>query len=203
MGIRSTVASMIGGDAIDSRVREMVEQVLATKGYARPADVQHLKDRIEALEQSEAPAAAPASVEVGALETEVANLRKKLNMAMGAIQAATAQLADVRRSSDEARADARQALARAESALATAESLSDGVEALEEAVASEDGDERIDLNGASAEDLEGLSGIGPSMARRIVADRDENGRFHNVSDLSRVKGMGEATVKRLATSLRV
>lgn len=203
MGIRSTVASMIGGEAIDSRVREMVEQVLATKGYARPADVQHLKDRVEALEQGGAPAAPAADVEVSALETEVANLRKKLNMAMGAIQAATAQLADVRRSSDEARADARQALARAESALATAESLSDGVEALEEAVASDDGDERIDLNSASAEDLEGLSGIGPSMARRIVADRKENGRYHKVADLSRVKGLGEATVKRLASSLRV
>ena len=171
----------------------------------RGATMWTLRDKIAALEGHDHGSAAAADPEAGqkiaALETEVQSLRKKLTMAMGAIQAATAQLADTRRTADEARSDARQALARAESALATAESLSDGVEALEDAVGKDEG--KVNVNTAGAEALEGLPGIGPSMAVRIIEDRAENGPFRAVSDLSRVKGLGAATVKKLADSLTV
>lgn len=204
MGIRSTLASAIGGDAVDTRVRQMVEEVLATKGFARPADLQVLREDVEALKAGGGSSGGEdVDRRVGALETEVQNLRKKLNMAMGAIQAATAQLADTRRSADEARAAAQKALARAESAVATAESLSDGVEALEEAVEGGGSAGKLDINTASAADLEALPGIGPSMALRIVKDRKSGGPFHSVSDLSRVKGLGAATVKKLADQLTV
>jgi len=211
MGIRSTIASAIGGDAIDTRVRQVVEEILATKGFARPADLQELRDKVTALEAQGGSAAGASPVDgdaeqrISALETEIQSLRKKQTMAMGAIQAATAQLADARRTADEARSDARQALARAESALATAESLSDGVEALEEAVEGR-GDEpagKVNINTAGKEALEALSGIGPSMAVRILEDREANGPFHSVSDLTRVKGLGGATVKKLADELTV
>lgn len=215
MGIRSTIASFIGGDAVETSVRQTVEEVMASKGFARPADLQELRERVAEVVAggAEAPETdGELDKRVAALETEVQSLRKKLNMAMGAIQAATAQLADARRAADEAKADARQASARAESALATAESLSDGIDALERAVdggaatpsadsAADDG--RVDLNTAGAEALEALNGIGPSMAVRIIEDRTENGPFTSVSDLSRVKGLGAATVKRLADELRV
>lgn len=206
MGIRSSVASMIGGDAVDARAREMVEEVLASKGYARPADLQALRDQMAALHSGaggDAPAADDALTKrVAALETEVAGLRKKLNMAMGAVQAATAQLADVRRVADAAGSDARHALARAESALATAESISEGVDALEDAVEAV-GTGKTNLNTADATALEALTGVGPSMAVRIVEDRKANGSFSKVSDLARVKGMGAATVKKLADQLTV
>lgn len=200
MGIRSTLASFVGGDAVEAATRQTVEEVLATKGGVRPADLQVLRERVAALEGGSGVGEAR---RLDALETEVTALRKKLSMAMGAIQAATAQLADVRRACDGASADARQALARAESALATVESLSDGVEALEDAVEARSGDDRLDINTAPADDLAALPGVGPTVARRIVEDRDQRGRFQKVADLERVRGLGAATVKRLTDRVRV
>lgn len=52
------------------------------------------------------------------------------------------------------------------------------------------GDTRIDLNRASAADLEALPGIGAAIAARIVAYRDENGAFAAVADLQNVSGIG-------------
>lgn len=215
MGIRSTVASLIGGDQVESRLRDIVEGIVAAKGFARPSDLQELRERLDGLvggSDGGGASDSDLSDRVQALETDNASLRKKLDLLRGAVDAATAQLADVRRSVDLSRAESAKALARAESALATAESLSEGIDALESAVgepapaqraSAASDDRRLDLNQATAEDLEQLPGIGPSMAYRIVQDREENGPFHKVADLSRVKGMGAATVKKLGESLRV
>lgn len=64
-------------------------------------------------------------------------------------------------------------------------------------------DGRLELNRASAEELEGLPGIGPKTAERIVADRTKRGRFRTVKDLGRVKGIGPKTLARLAPHLVV
>lgn len=212
MGIRSTVASLIGGDQVESRLRDIVEGIVAAKGFARPSDLQELRERLDGLGgETEGGGASDSGLSdrVQALETDNASLRKKLDLLRGAVDAATAQLADVRRSVDLSRAESAKALARAESALATAESLSEGIDALESAVGEPapaqhaTADRRLDLNQVTADALEQLPGIGPSMAYRIVQDREANGPFHKVADLSRVKGMGAATVKKLDESLRV
>lgn len=57
---------------------------------------------------------------------------------------------------------------------------------------------QIDLNRADAEELERLPGIGPALAARIVADREQNGPFRSVDELDRVIGVGPATVRRVA-----
>lgn len=57
--------------------------------------------------------------------------------------------------------------------------------------------ERIPLDRATAEDLELLPGIGPSIARRIVESRTREGAFETVEQLDRVKGIGPRTVERL------
>jgi competence ComEA-like helix-hairpin-helix protein len=48
----------------------------------------------------------------------------------------------------------------------------------------------IDLDRASAEELERLPGIGPSLAARIVAERERGGAFRRAEDLLRVPGIG-------------
>jgi competence protein ComEA len=55
----------------------------------------------------------------------------------------------------------------------------------------------LDLNRASAADLELLPGIGPSLARRIVDDRAEHGAFSSIEALQRVHGIGPRTIERL------
>jgi competence protein ComEA len=56
----------------------------------------------------------------------------------------------------------------------------------------------VDLNTASAAELERLPGIGPVTSARIIVDRDENGAFADLADLERVSGIGPATAAALA-----
>ena len=55
----------------------------------------------------------------------------------------------------------------------------------------------IDVNSASAADLQMLPGIGPAIARRIIAYREEHGRFRTVDGLTDVKGIGVRTMERI------
>jgi competence ComEA-like helix-hairpin-helix protein len=56
----------------------------------------------------------------------------------------------------------------------------------------------IDVNSAGAAELERLPGIGPSLAERIVAFRELNGRFTRVDDLLDVAGMNDRKLEALA-----
>ena len=53
----------------------------------------------------------------------------------------------------------------------------------------------IDINTASAEQLQLLPGIGPSRARSIIEDRQAMGPFSTIDDLQRIRGIGPATVE--------
>jgi competence protein ComEA len=61
---------------------------------------------------------------------------------------------------------------------------------------------RLEINRASAAELERLPGIGPALARRIVAYRDTAGPFQRLEELDRVPGIGPAILARLAPLLR-
>ncbi|MEZ4651138.1 MAG: helix-hairpin-helix domain-containing protein [Candidatus Eisenbacteria bacterium] len=61
---------------------------------------------------------------------------------------------------------------------------------------------RLRLDLATAEDLTSLPGIGPALAARIVAAREE-APFRTVEDLRRVKGIGAKTLERLRPHLSV
>lgn len=56
----------------------------------------------------------------------------------------------------------------------------------------------VDVDAASAQELEALPRIGPALARRIVANRDSLGAFGSIDKLRRVKGIGPASLDRLA-----
>ncbi len=48
----------------------------------------------------------------------------------------------------------------------------------------------VDLNTATAQQLDTLPGVGPATAAKIIADRTENGPFRTAEDLMRVPGIG-------------
>ncbi|MBO4368316.1 MAG: helix-hairpin-helix domain-containing protein [Clostridia bacterium] len=61
----------------------------------------------------------------------------------------------------------------------------------------EDGQVLIDINEADAGLLMSLPGIGEKTAAAIVAEREENGPFSCLEELSRVNGIGPKTVEAL------
>jgi competence protein ComEA len=62
---------------------------------------------------------------------------------------------------------------------------------------------RIDANSATWVEWGQIQGIGDGLARRIVADREQNGPFRSVDDLARVKGIGPKTLEHLRPWVRV
>lgn len=56
----------------------------------------------------------------------------------------------------------------------------------------------VDLDRATAADIEALPGIGPTMAKRIVEDRNMHGLFGSIEGLQRVKGIGPGIARKLA-----
>jgi competence ComEA-like helix-hairpin-helix protein len=55
----------------------------------------------------------------------------------------------------------------------------------------------VDLNRATAKDLQTLPGVGPALAKRIVAERKKGGEFTSLEDLRRVSGISEKLIDRL------
>jgi competence protein ComEA len=62
---------------------------------------------------------------------------------------------------------------------------------------------RLDANAATWVEWSQIQGIGDGLARRIVADREQNGPFSSVDDLGRVKGIGPKTLEHLRPWVRV
>jgi len=56
----------------------------------------------------------------------------------------------------------------------------------------------VDLNSASREELETLTGIGPTLAERIIAYRKKHGPFARPEDITLVQGIGEKTFQENA-----
>ena len=61
----------------------------------------------------------------------------------------------------------------------------------------------VDLNTATEADLDTLPGVGPVIAGRIVAWRQEHGRFTSIEELTEVSGIGDATLERLRPLVRI
>ncbi|MDR1387756.1 MAG: helix-hairpin-helix domain-containing protein [Propionibacteriaceae bacterium] len=61
----------------------------------------------------------------------------------------------------------------------------------------------IDLNSATAQQLETLPGVGPVTAAAILAWRSQHGRFTTVAELQEVDGIGPKTYAQLVPYVRV
>lgn len=65
------------------------------------------------------------------------------------------------------------------------------------------GDGKVDLNRATAAELDTLPRIGPALAARIIEWREANGRFTSVEDLLAVPGIGDKMLEALRPLVRV
>jgi competence protein ComEA len=61
----------------------------------------------------------------------------------------------------------------------------------------------VNLNTASAVDLEGLPGIGAKTAARIVEYRQKNGPFKKIEELMNVRGVGEKNFLKLKPQITI
>jgi competence protein ComEA len=61
----------------------------------------------------------------------------------------------------------------------------------------------VNVNTATAADLERLPGVGPVLARRIVAFREAKGLFRRLQDLREVDGIGPKLYRRIGPLLRL
>jgi len=61
----------------------------------------------------------------------------------------------------------------------------------------------IDINTADAATLEQINGIGEKKAQSIIDYRNEHGPFATVDDITKVKGIGPATLEKNRDRLTV
>lgn len=61
----------------------------------------------------------------------------------------------------------------------------------------------ININTATAAELESLPGIGPTYAQRIIEYREQNGPFGRIEEIKQVRGIGEATFEGLKDQITV
>lgn len=88
-------------------------------------------------------------------------------------------------------------------ALNLARVLTDGEKVTVGAAAETEGDGLINLNTASQQALTELPGVGPVLAARIVAYREEHGPFASVDALDAVSGVGPAVLAGLRDAATV
>lgn len=62
---------------------------------------------------------------------------------------------------------------------------------------------KININTATEEELETLTGIGPAKAAAIVEYRERNGSFSSVEELTNVSGIGEKTLAKIIDEITV
>ncbi len=63
--------------------------------------------------------------------------------------------------------------------------------------------QKININTATQEELETLTGIGPSTATKIIQHRKENGKFKTIEDIKNVKGIGESKYDKIKDKICV
>ncbi|MEO0093023.1 MAG: helix-hairpin-helix domain-containing protein [candidate division WOR-3 bacterium] len=61
----------------------------------------------------------------------------------------------------------------------------------------------LDINLATAKELEALPGIGPVLAQRIVEERNRIGKFSTIEDLLKIKGIGKKKLAMIRSRIKI
>ena len=61
----------------------------------------------------------------------------------------------------------------------------------------------VNINKATTDELQTLTGIGPSKAAEIISYREKNGEFKKVEDIRNVKGIGESCFEKIKDKIRI
>ena len=61
----------------------------------------------------------------------------------------------------------------------------------------------ININTASSDELQNISGIGPSTAEKIINYRTQNGKFNTIEEIMNVSGIGEKTFAKFKSKITV
>lgn len=64
-------------------------------------------------------------------------------------------------------------------------------------------DGKININQATAAELETITGIGPSKANAILQYREENGTFKSIEELKNISGIGDKTFEKLKDEITI
>lgn len=62
---------------------------------------------------------------------------------------------------------------------------------------------KVNINTATQAQLETLSGIGPSTAMKIIAYRQQNGKFGKIEDIKEVSGIGDGKFEKIKNCITV
>lgn len=65
------------------------------------------------------------------------------------------------------------------------------------------GDGKININTATAEELEKIKGVGEKTAADIIEYREKNGRFKTIADITKIKGIGEKKFNSMKDQITV
>ena len=61
----------------------------------------------------------------------------------------------------------------------------------------------VSINKAGVEELDTLSGIGPSIAKKIIEYREDNGGFKTIEELKLVPGIGEKLFDKIKDEISI
>lgn len=70
-------------------------------------------------------------------------------------------------------------------------------------VSSSSGNQKVNINQASSEELQTLNGVGPATAEKIMDYRSSNGWFKSIEDIKSVDGIGDKTFEKLKEHITV
>jgi competence protein ComEA len=178
----SWVASQLGIEASNASVAVIPEAPTPAPQIAMSEQVKELSDKVTAFE----------TARQGDL-AQMAELKGEFQKA----------ISEVGKTNDSLSAEAEKLNAIARSIGVTNSVSTPSPQNAPSSVAPTTAPDLVNINTATAEQLDALPSIGPTYAKRIVDYRNAHGPFKSIDDLGEVSGIGPATLEKIRTLVTV